>query len=64
LVVNVPTVSDACWFAPIPCTGYPNPALRLRREDDLASGFMLDPVLHERFQYEPGAVWVTPSKPR
>jgi hypothetical protein len=65
LVVNVPTVSDACWLAPLPCTGYPNPALRLRREGDLASGFMLDPVLHERFPYEPGAAWVSPpARPR
>jgi hypothetical protein len=58
LVVNVPTLSDACWNAPLPCTAFPNPALRLRREGDLASGFMLDPVLRERFPYEPGAPWV------
>jgi hypothetical protein len=60
LVVNVPKISDACWFVPLPCTGFPNPALRLRREGDLAGGFMLDPVLHERFPYEPGAAWVSP----
>ena len=63
-VVNVPTNNDACWFAPLPCTAYPNPALRLRREGDPAGGFMLDPVLHERFPYEPGAAWVLPPTGR
>jgi hypothetical protein len=38
--------------------------LRLRRDGDLASGFMLSPVLHERFPYEPGAAWMSPSRPR
>jgi hypothetical protein len=57
LVVNVPN-GDACWDAPLPCTPFPNPALKLRREGDLAAGFMLDPVLQERYHYEPGAPWV------
>ena len=62
-VVNVPTVSDSCWNAPLPCTAYPNPALRLRRDGDLGSGFMLDPVLHARLPYEPGAPWVPVRTP-
>ena len=57
-VVNVPVNGDACWFTPLPCTGFPNPALRLRRAGDPASGFMLDPAVHEQFPYEPGAAWV------
>jgi len=54
LVVNVPRISDACWDVPLPCTGYPNPALRLRRDGDLAAGFMIDPALQARYRYEPG----------
>jgi hypothetical protein len=53
-VVNVPIGIEACGDAPLPCTPYPNPALRLRREGDLAAGFMLDPELHARFRYDPG----------
>lgn len=64
LVVNVPIIDDACWDIPLPCTAYPNPALRLRREGDPASGFMLDPDLHAQFPYEPGAAWVLPPSPQ
>ncbi len=42
LVVNVPEVAQSCWDAPLPCTPFPNPALRLRRAGDLESGFVLD----------------------
>ncbi|HWP67361.1 MAG TPA: hypothetical protein VNO26_15805 [Candidatus Limnocylindria bacterium] len=52
-VVNVPLGIEACGAAPLPCTPYPNPALRWRREGDLAAGFMLDPVLHARYRYDP-----------
>jgi hypothetical protein len=52
--VNVPIGIEACGNAPLPCTPYPNPALRWRRDGDLAAGFMLDPVLQERFRYDPG----------
>jgi len=45
LVVNVPEVAQSCWDAPLPCTPFPNPALRLRRAGDLGSGFVLDPTL-------------------
>lgn len=64
LVVNVPTTEEACWEIPLPCTPYPNPALRLRRPDDLGAGLMLDAELRARFPYEPGAAWVNlPSTP-
>jgi hypothetical protein len=52
--VNVPIGIEACGNAPLPCTPYPNPALRWRRDGDLAAGFMLDPVLQARFRYDPG----------
>jgi hypothetical protein len=53
-VVNVPIGIEACGDAPLPCTPYPNPALRWRHEGDLAAGFMLDPVLQARYHYDPG----------
>jgi hypothetical protein len=52
--VNVPIGIEACGDAPLPCTPYPNPALRWRRDGDLAAGFMLDPVLQARYHYDPG----------
>jgi hypothetical protein len=52
--VNVPIGVQACGDAPLPCTPYPNPALRWRREGDLAAGFMLDPALRARYRYDPG----------
>ena len=39
LKVNVPLDTENCWASPLPCTPYPNPALRLRRDDDLRWGF-------------------------
>ena len=42
-----------CWEAPLPCTPYPNPALRLRRDGDLGAGFMLDPEVDARHRYDP-----------
>ena len=33
--------SDKCWDAPLPCTPYPDPRLRLREEGNLESGFLL-----------------------
>jgi hypothetical protein len=53
-VVNVPIGVEACGDAPLPCTPYPNPALRWRRDGDLAAGFMLDPALRARYRYDPG----------
>jgi hypothetical protein len=53
-VVNVPIGIEACGDAPLPCTPYPNPALRWRRAGDLAAGFMLDPALRARYRYDPG----------
>ena len=43
LVVQFPGESQCCWDAPLPCTPEPNQALRLRRDGDLGSGFVLDP---------------------
>ena len=32
---------NQCWDAPLPCTPYPHPNLRLRVEDDISQGFVL-----------------------
>lgn len=44
LRVSAPASGSLCWDAPLPCSGYegPSPDLRLRREGDLGSGFMVD----------------------
>ncbi len=33
--------NNQCWDAPLPCTPYPHPNLRLRVEDDISQGFVL-----------------------
>jgi hypothetical protein len=43
LVVFDPGRTMQCWDAPLPCTPFPNDALRLRRAGELASGFTLAP---------------------
>jgi hypothetical protein len=58
LVVNRPLITEACWDAPLPCTPFTNPALRLRRDGDMSAGFMLDPALQARYRYEPGRAFV------
>jgi hypothetical protein len=40
LVLNVPMTGDQCWDAPLPCTPYPAPEIRLRIPDELGSGFI------------------------
>lgn len=45
LVVHVPNATMCCWEGPFPCTPYPNEALRLRRDGDLAAGFAIDPAI-------------------
>jgi hypothetical protein len=42
LILYVPQKGDQCWDAPLPCTPYPKLNLRLRKEGDMSSGFMLD----------------------
>lgn len=42
LEVLVPSADFYCWNAPLPCTPEPLPGLRLRREGDLSSGFVMD----------------------
>ena len=42
LRLNVPKEGTLCWDAPLPCTPRPNPYLRLRTQDDLSSGFVVD----------------------
>jgi hypothetical protein len=44
LILYVPVSGDQCWDAPLPCTPYPSPDLRLRRPGDLSGGFMLEPA--------------------
>lgn len=43
LILYVPRTGDQCWQAPLPCTPYPNSTLRLRKANDLGSGFMVYP---------------------
>jgi hypothetical protein len=43
LTLHVPAEGDQCWDAPLPCTPYPKPDLRLRRAGDLGSGFTVAP---------------------
>ena len=42
LRVVVPVDDDRCWDAPLPCTPYFHPQLRLRNGHDLRGGFALD----------------------
>ena len=44
LVVNDPGPGMQCWEAALPCSPFHNDALRLRRPDDLASGFTVAPM--------------------
>lgn len=39
LTVYVPDEGDQCWDAPLPCSPYPNPKLRLRHSGEMNSGF-------------------------
>jgi hypothetical protein len=48
LSVQIPESGCSCWSAPQPCTPTPNVALKLRRDGDVASGFMLDPNVRSR----------------
>lgn len=41
LRINVPA-DGRCWDAPLPCTPFPRAGLRLRREGELGSGFVLE----------------------
>lgn len=41
LAVYVPAKGSQCWDAPLPCAPGVNPDLRLRRDGDLAGGFLL-----------------------
>ncbi|MEM6285380.1 MAG: hypothetical protein AAF787_24535, partial [Chloroflexota bacterium] len=54
LVINVPQTrinsqnpmaDDRCFASPIPCTPYPDPALRLRGENDMRHGFVKDDAI-------------------
>ena len=41
LTLHVPP-RDKCWDGPLTCTTSPQPGLRLRRQNDLGSGFVVD----------------------
>ena len=43
LVIYVPKEGDMCWDAPLPCTPYPNNSLKLRKDGELRSGFLVYP---------------------
>jgi len=43
LVIFLPERGDQCWDAPLPCTPYMNSDLRLRKEDELRYGFLIEP---------------------
>jgi hypothetical protein len=42
VLLYTPQEGDQCWDAPLPCTPYPNADLRLRRQGNLGSGFLLE----------------------
>lgn len=42
LVVYIPKKGDQCWNAKLPCTPYPNPDLRLRKEGNISKGFIVE----------------------
>lgn len=44
LKIFVPETGDQCWDAPLPCTPYFSPSLRLRKSGDLSRGFTRAPV--------------------
>lgn len=41
LHLRVPANDNACWDGPLLCTPHPSPKLALRRDADIASGFMV-----------------------
>ena len=43
LVLYAPRRGNQCWDAPLPCTPYPSATIRLRRADDMTSGFVRTP---------------------
>lgn len=43
LILYVPAVGNQCWDSPLPCTPYPNVALRLRDPSDMRKGFTMAP---------------------
>jgi hypothetical protein len=49
LTIYVPVETNQCWNAPLPCSPYFNDTLRLRRPNELRSGFISSgPVAGER----------------
>lgn len=44
LVINVPTDTDQCWDAPLPCSPSRPSRLRLRKPGNLRQGFVVEPV--------------------
>lgn len=44
LILYIPIENDQCWNAPLPCTPYPNPALRLLKENQPGGGFSIQPI--------------------
>jgi len=42
LVIYVPKNEYQCWNAPLPCAGYPNAELALRKKGQLYSGFVIN----------------------
>jgi hypothetical protein len=49
LSLYVPNNGDRCWDAALPCTPYPNPHLRLRKNGEINSGFtVLGPAVTEQ----------------
>ena len=42
LVIFLPVKGDQCWSAPLPCTPYMNYDLRLRKENELRYGFLIE----------------------
>ena len=41
VVVFKPMHGDQCWDSPVPCTPYFNEELRMRKHQDISSGFSI-----------------------
>lgn len=48
LGVTVPAETNQCWDAPLPCSPYLDPSLRLRHAGSMKDGFAVDARMTER----------------
>ncbi|MBI5723642.1 MAG: hypothetical protein HZA50_06770 [Planctomycetes bacterium] len=62
LRVYRPVLTDETYYAPLPCSPYHLPFLRLRRPGDLAGGFVhAGPPTYPTYRWNPDAPYIYPS---